>query len=398
MNKLILNTGVQNFISENWGADIVSVLLKKPIFNGVSQKELVGQLESKKKCKEKLPTWFNTTGIYYPKKLNIEQTSSEQTAAYKSRLVNGKKLLDVTGGLGVDTYFFSKEIATVFHCEIDTDLSEISAYNFEVLGRKNIHCLSENGIEYLKETDQKFDWVYVDPSRRSDSKGKVFLLEDCIPNLPEYLSMIFEKSTNVLIKTSPLLDITQGIKELDHIKEIHVVAVQNEVKELLFVLEYGFDGEIDIKTINLAKEQEETFDFRLQDELQLVISFGTPETYLYEPNAAILKSGGFKSVSRMFELNKLHKHSHLYTSAKLIDFPGRRFEIVNTVPYSKKGLKALNISKANITTRNFPSTVAELRRKHKIKDGGDKYLFFTKDLNDKLIILEGKKINQHIPI
>ncbi len=398
MNKLILNTGVQSFISENWNTDIVSVLLKKPVFHGISQKELANQLEAKKKCKEKLPTWFNTEGVYYPNKLNIEQTSSEQTAAYKSGLVSGKTLVDVTGGLGVDAYFFSKKIATVFHFEIDAGLSEISTHNFAVLNQKNIRCFSENGIEHLKETDQKYDWVYVDPSRRSDIKGKVFLLKDCIPNLPEHLSMIFEKSTNVLVKTSPLLDITQGIKELKHLKEIHVVAVQNEVKELLFILEYGFNREIEIKTINLVKGQEETFDFRLKDERQLAISFGLPETYLFEPNAAILKSGGFKSIAVAFGLNKLHRHSHLYTSDKLVDFPGRSFKIMNTLPYSKKTLKTLEANKANITTRNFPLTVAELRRKHKIKDGGDRYLFFTTDLNDKLILLECKKVNPGTPI
>ncbi|WP_190808422.1 class I SAM-dependent methyltransferase [Flagellimonas sp. S3867] len=398
MNKLILNTGVQDFINNNWNADIMSVLLKKQLFEGISQKELAEQLEAKKKCKDKLPTWFNTEGIYFPNKRNIEQTSSERTAAYKARLIGGKTLLDVTGGFGVDTYFFSKEIRNLFHCEINPELSEIAKYNFEVLGQKNISCFSEDGIELLKKSNQKFDWVYIDPSRRSGSKGKVFLLKDCIPNLPEYLPSIFEKTTNILVKTSPLLDISQGIKELDFVKEVHVVALHNDVKELLFVLAYGFDGDIAIKTVNLVKGYEEVFDFKLQEEQETTSTLGAPETYLYEPNSPILKSGGFKSVANTFGLKKLHQHSHLYTSTDWVDFPGRRFEIIKTIPYSKRNIKDLGITKANVTSRNFPIPVAELRKKHKIKDGGESYLFFTTDVNDKLMVLLCKKLNPGTPI
>jgi 16S rRNA G966 N2-methylase RsmD len=392
LNKLLLNTGIQDFIKNNWNADIVSVLLKKPLFEGVSQKELAEQLEAKKKCKDKLPIWFNTPNIYYPNKLNIEQTSSEETAHYKANLVDGKTLLDLTGGLGVDTYFFSKKIDTVFHCEVDKNLSEIAQHNFEVLGCKNIICIPEDGIDYLKQTDEKFDWVYVDPSRRNDTIGKVFLLKDCLPNLPENLSLLFEKTKNILVKASPLLDIKQGIEELHLVKEIHVVAINNEVKELLFVLELGYKGKVAIKTMNKTHEQEMMFNFNLEDEQPIEVEFDEPKSYLYEPNAAILKSGGFKSVAGAFGLKKLHLHSHLYTSDGLIDFPGRRFFISRVLPYSKKVLKEFAQKKANITTRNFPISVADLRKKHNIKDGGDTYLFFTKTTTDALIVLECQKV------
>ncbi|MGW9685971.1 THUMP-like domain-containing protein [Flagellimonas sp. 2504JD1-5] len=370
----------------------MSVLLQKPLFDGVSQKELAEQLEARKKCKDKLTKWFNSERIYYPNKLNIEQTSSERTAAYKAKLLSGETLLDVTGGFGVDSYFFAEKIGQVFHCEINKDLSVIASHNFKVLGQKNISCLPKNGIDFLKNSNQEFDWIYLDPSRRDDVKGKVFLLKDCIPNLQEHLPAIFGKTKNVLVKTSPLLDISQGLNELKYVKEIHSVAVQNEVKELLFVMEYGFEGDINIKTVNLLKGNEEAFDFVLQEEQKTIVGFSTPEKYLYEPNAAILKSGGFKSVATMFGLKKLHQHSHLYTSKDLIDFPGRRFEVTKTLPYSKRTLKEIGITKANITTRNFPSSVAELRKKHKIKDGGDHYLFFTTDINNKLAVLVCTKI------
>jgi len=392
LNKLILNTGPQEFILKNISTDIVSVLLAKPIFEGILQKELAEQIEAKKKCKNKLPTWFRTANIYYPNKLNIEQTSSETTAAYKARLIDGKSLVDLTGGLGVDTYFFSKKITAVFHCEINKDLSEIAHHNFKVLGQKNIECLAKDGIEFLKNSSYNFDWIYVDPSRRNDAKGKVFLLEDCLPNLPEHLPLLFQKTQNILVKTSPLLDIKLGVEELNFVKEVHVVAVQNEVKELLFVLEKEYHGSIKIRTINATPVQEETFDFKLEQEQDSQADFGKPSSYLYEPNAAILKSGGFKSVGKSYNLAKLHPHSHLYSSDKIIDFPGRRFKIIKALPYSKKSVKSMDVAKANITTRNFPISVAEIRKKHKIKDGGNRYLFFTKSIDDSLLVLNCEKI------
>lgn len=370
----------------------MSVLLSKPTFTGVEQKELVEQIEAKKKCREKLPTWFNTPNIYYPNKLNIEQTSSELTARYKAQLIHGKSLIDLTGGLGIDSFFFAQKFSIVIHCEINSELSKIASHNFNMLKQKNISCIPENGVDHLRGSNQKFDWVYVDPSRRNDKKGKVFLLEDCLPNLPKHLPLIFEKTENVLVKTSPLLDIKLAIDTLGFVKEIHVVAVQNDVKELLFVLEKECSDSIKVTAINLGPNEKEEFTFSLENESQISSDHGPPATYLYEPNSAILKSGGFKSVAKSFGVHKLHMHSHLYSSEQLVDFPGRRFKVQQALPYSKKSLKSLSITKANITTRNFPISVAEIRKKHKIKDGGDRYLFFTKDLDEKLIMLVCSKI------
>ncbi|MEX0362857.1 MAG: class I SAM-dependent methyltransferase [Allomuricauda sp.] len=389
----MLNTGVQSFIENNWSTDIMSVLLQKPLFEGITQKELAIQLESKKKCREKLPTWFQTPNIFYPPKLHIEQTSSEQTAGYKASLIQGEKLLDLTGGFGVDSYFFSSHFESVLHCEMDSDLSQIAAHNFKVLDRKNVICIPGDGLEFLKSTNEKFDWIFVDPSRRNDKKGKVFLLEDCLPNLPKHLPSVFEKASRILIKTSPLLDIKQGIQELKFVKEIHVVAVQNEVKELLYVLEHGYTGEVEIKTVNLFKDQQIGFNFNLQDEQRTTVQLGKPANYLYEPNVAILKSGGFKSIGKSIGALKLHQHSHLYTSEKLLSFPGRTFKIEEVLPYSKKGIKSLSNSKANVSTRNFPLSVAEIRKKHKIKDGGEIYFFFTTDKDNQRIIIISQKCN-----
>lgn len=386
MNNNILNTGNQYFINENLETDISSLLLKNVLFEGVGIKELVQQIESKKKCRKKLPTWYKTKNIYYPDKVNIEQTSSENTAWYKSSLIHGKSIVDVTGGFGVDSLFFSKKFDHVYYCEIDKNLTEIVKHNFKVLKIENISFFSQDGIDFLKNSSQKFDWIYIDPSRRHDQKGKVFILKDCVPDIIENLNLFFTHSDNVLIKTSPLLDLTVGINELKYVKQIHIVSVENEVKELLWILENNYVGEIDIKTINIREKGNETFEFKLPEESEAIASFSTPKTYLYEPNSAILKAGAFSTTSVKFKIDKLHKHSHLYTSNHLINFPGRSFKIEKILPYSKKALNQAGIEKANITIRNFPGTVTQIRKKFMIKDGGEIYLFFTTDINGKKVI------------
>jgi hypothetical protein len=387
MNAAILSPDVQDYINEHLKTDPTLLILKGVPFTEVSVLQLVEQIEAKNKCEKKLPTWFQKSAIYYPNKLNIEQTSSELTAAYKSGLIEGVTLIDLTGGFGVDAHFFGKHFEKVTHCELNDELSHIARHNFETLEIFNIQCVASDGLVYLENSEENFDWIYVDPSRRHDSKGKVFFLKDCLPNIPEHLAMLWSHSKNIMIKTSPLLDITVGLNELEHVKTIHINAVNNEVKELLWILEHGFSGEISIKTINLKKQDAEYFDFILEDESKVETTYSEPLTYLYEPNSAILKSGGFNFLTESFHVSKLHKHSHLYTSDTLIKFPGRAFRILKSIPYNKKQVKRLSIEKANITTRNFPESVQNLRNMFKIKDGGEQYLFFTTNMHNQKILL-----------
>nr|WP_313819630.1 class I SAM-dependent methyltransferase [uncultured Allomuricauda sp.] len=370
----------------------MSVLLQKPVFEDISQKELAQQLESKKKAKQKLPTWFNSDEIYYPPKLHLEQTSSEVTAEYKSNLVSGKSLVDLTGGFGVDTYFFSKRITHVFHCETNQELSEIAAHNFNQFKIGNVTCIPEDSFHFLKKSSSTFDWIFVDPSRRDKTKAKVFFLKDCEPNLSDTLPELFRFSKKILIKVSPLLDISQAMQELKYVKEVHVVAVDNEVKEVLFALEAAFIGETVFHAVNLRSGRKDTFMFTQAEEKSIQPDLGLPARYLYEPNAAILKSGAFKTICKLFDLQKLHLHSHLYTSDKLIEFPGRRFLVKSCLPYSKTTLKSFRGTKANIATRNFPISVAELRKRHRILDGGEDYIFFTKFLDESKQVLVCEKI------
>ncbi|WP_299886592.1 class I SAM-dependent methyltransferase [uncultured Lacinutrix sp.] len=392
MNNLILNTKNQEFINKNINSEITRLILKGTPDSLVDTAEIIEQIEAKKRCKKKLPTWFSAKNIYYPNKLNIEQTSSEVTAKHKATLVTGSSLIDLTGGFGVDCFYFSKSIKEVTHCEINENLSNIVAHNYKQLNVKNINCISVNGIDVLKNTNKTFDWIYIDPSRRDNIKGKVFLLSDCLPNVPKFLDAYFKYSKNVIVKTSPLLDIASGIKELKHVKAIHVVAVNNEVKELLWILEHDFINNIEIKTVNILKQSKVHFNFYLNEESLATNEFSKPLNYLYEPNAAILKAGAFEYIGEKLNLKKLHKHSHLYTSLDIIDFPGRAFEIEKVIKYNKKQFKQdVKINKANITVRNFPETVSQIRKRLSIKDGGDYYLFFTTDMDNNKIIIVTKK-------
>lgn len=392
MNKSILHNQVQEFIDNNLNSDLSKLIFKGSPFEAIPIKDLVEQIEAKKKSKFKLPSWFNSPFIYYPNKLNIEQTSSEITAKYKSNIVSGNSIIDLTGGFGVDSYYFSKKIPKVILCEIISNLSAISQYNFNLLEADNIDVINTEGISYLRNQNKHFDWIYIDPSRRSNLKGKVFLLEDCEPNIPDNLEVLFQYSNNILIKTSPMLDITSAIKDLKYVKEIHVVALYNEVKEVLFVLENNYLDNMVIKTINFKKKTEEHFNAEFKRSPQA--DFSLPKTFLYEPNSAILKAGLFNEVSDQLKIYKLHNNSHLYTSDDLIDFPGRRFKINHIISYNLKEIKKIIPSlKANITTRNFPETVTEIRRKTKLKDGGDNYLFFTTDCKNKHIILSCEKVD-----
>ncbi|MBT8245231.1 MAG: class I SAM-dependent methyltransferase [Winogradskyella sp.] len=392
MNKTILNIEIQDFINSNLNSDITNLLLKGINFDNVTTKEIIEQIEAKKRSKKKLPIWFQTNNIYYPNKLNIEQTSSETTAKYKSKLVIGNSLIDLTGGFGVDAFYFAKHIENVTHCEINDQLSEIVKHNYKTLNISNIECLNENGIDALKQLDKPFDWIYVDPSRRDNTKKKVFLLSDCTPNIKTFQSLFLKYAKNVMIKTSPLLDIKATKKDLKHVKALHIIAVTNEVKELLWILERNYDAEFKIKTINLTKSEKQRFIFNFEEELNAEPEYVEPLTYLYEPNSAILKAGAFKSISAVLKIPKLHKHSHLYTSEKLIEFPGRCFKIEKVIPFNKKVFAKEKIKKANVTTRNFPLSVGDIRKKLKIKDGGNVYLFFTTNIKDERVILVCTKI------
>lgn len=387
MNKNILDDATQKYIDANLNADVNRVVLAKSSFEKVSSVELAQQISAKKKAQKKLPTWYNTPKIYYPAPLSIEQTSSEVTAKYKSKLAKGNSLIDITGGFGVDAYYFAQETKAVTHVEYNEDLSQIAEYNASILNVKNISFYAGDGIEYLKATSKSFDTIYVDPARRADS-GKVFMLKDCTPDVVSNIDLLLSKSSRIIIKTAPLLDISAGLSELRNVSEIHIVSVKNECKELLWVIDSNSYKEVKIKAVTI-NDTEKTFSF-LQHESNISATFiesVLPQDYLYEPDAALLKSGAFNLIGEKYGLRKLHPQTQLYTSAKLnTDFPGRIF-IINEI-FSAKDLKKGAELIGNIIVRNYPAKPEDLAKKYKIKAGKDEFLIFTKDILGNNIILK----------
>lgn len=384
MNEELLARPIQEYINTNLNVDVNKIALAKSIFEGISAAELAGQIAAKKKSIHKLPTWFNQEGIYYPALLSIEQCSSEPTAAYKAGLAIGNTLIDLTAGFGVDSYFFSKKVDEVYSCEINSELSSISAHNVRVFNTNNIHCLAEDGIAFLKSTSLKFDTIYIDPARRSNS-NKVFRLKDCTPDVTEHLDLFLAKAQRIIIKTAPLLDISAGLSELKNVSEIHIVSVKNECKELLWVIDKDYDGETQIicATIN---EDIKTFSFPISElKTKIKLSTNEPTGYLYEPDVALLKSGAFNLIAARFGLEKLHQQSQLYCSTEIKpDFLGRIFKIESLISLNE--LKKEKDLKGNVIVRNFPEKAENLVKKYKIGPSKDHFILFTQTINGYLAI------------
>ena len=391
MNKNIFDKSVQDYISKNLSTDVFKVILKKQIFPKVTNKEIAEQISAKAKSKKKLPTYFNTPNIYFPNKVNIEQTSSEKTAEFKSKIVTGNTMIDATGGFGVDSMYFSKEFKKTVYIEENKELFEIVKVNSNKLGLNNIKHLNDDGIEYVKKIDTVIDLLYIDPSRRNKENKKVHFLSDCTPLIDYDSIKSLQNFKTILIKCSPIIDLKKTINDLKVVSKIYIVGINNEVKEVLFKLNKQSNNDIKIKCIDLSNRDLD-FEFNI-NEIDNKKNNDNSEVlnYLYEPNSMILKSGAFGLICDRYDVKKLNTNSHLYTSKELIDFPGRVFTVNSVVNYSKRNLKDLNISKANITTRNFPIDVKDIRKKSKILDGGEDYLFFTTNHTNEQIIIKTKK-------
>lgn len=393
MNKRLTEPAVQDYIHDNLNADVHKVAMAKSPFPEVTGKELANQIASRKKSLRKLPTWFQTDFIYYPPLLSVEQCSSEITAAYKAGLATGNSIIDLTGGYGVDSYYFSQQLKSVTHCEINEELSAIASYNGVLLKQDNVRFISGDGLEFLRNSNQEFDCVYIDPARRSTS-GKVFMLKDCTPDIVENLSLLLSKAKRILLKTAPLLDLSAGLKELDHVAEIHIVSVKNECKELIWVIERDFEGspEIICTTLNTTQKQ---FRFTLGEQGTTAITGSViPGEYLYEPDVALLKSGAFNLIAERYQLQKFHHQTQLYTSAVIhTEFPGRIFQL-NEVMSAAKIKKEKNLV-GNVIVRNYPDKAATLVDKYHIKPDDTAFIIFTQSSTEGKIIIKSTIIQHY---
>ncbi len=378
----VIQPNVQEFIRENESVDEKKLLLSRKEILGIPTTIIANQISGRRKAELKLPTWHQTKGIVYHSNLAIEQSSSEATARFKTQILNNllksrKSMADLTGGFGVDSFFFSKIFDQIDYIEPNKQLVEIVTHNHCQLQAINIQHHTQTAEEFLNDTGTQFDLIFLDPSRRDQSNRKVFRLIDCVPNILELQSMIFEKTNQFLLKASSLLDIQQGLREMTHVKKVFVVSVENECKELLFFADQNFSGEPIIEAVDLDRwgEVKETFAFLASDEKKSEALFSKPLTYLYEPNSSLLKAGAFKLISSSFNFFKLHTNTHLYTSQELIpNFPGRIFKIETIDPTDKELKMLLPNGKANVATRNYPLSAEGLKKKLKLKDGGEKFV------------------------
>jgi len=357
-------------------------------------KKIRHQVLSRKKIQKKLPTLHNTKEILYPVSLSVEQSSSEITANYKANLLKGKTFIDLTTGMGIDSLFIAKQFEHGILIERNKELAEIDLHNFFVINQTNVKiAVGIDSIDFINEFNEQVDLIYIDPARRNEQGNKVVSLTEYEPNVVTILDKLFTLSSNILIKTSPLLDISKAISELMFVKEVHVISVDNECKELVFLLEKGYENEIKITTINFDKKGKQIFDYYFKDEKQTTSEYAEPLQYLYEPNASIMKAGAFKIIGQQLGLKKLHPHTHLYTSENLIEnFPGRIFKIDAITKFDKKEIaQMIPEMQANIAIRNFPISANEVKKKLGIKDGGDLYLFVTTNFKNEKIIIINKK-------
>lgn len=397
-----LTDAEKSYIRENLTVDVRSLLLRgHPA--GLDVKKLVNQVLARQKTKDKLPAWYTNDNLIFPPTLSVEQASSERTAHYKASLVQGALLVDVTGGMGVDTWAFSRQMGRVVYVEQQPELVELARYNLPLLGVTKAEYRVGDGLRMLEQVtgssqEKKADWLYLDPHRRDAQGGKVVKLDDCEPDIsqPGVLDRLLRHTHKILVKVSPLLDIDLALKQLaGRVRTVHIVAVKGEVKELLFVIDNQVVDKVNVKfnTVNLLLDGVIEFQFRWQEELTATVDFGNPKMYLYEPNATILKAGAFRVIAARFGLIKLAPNSHLYTSDTLkADFPGRVFILQEIIKPDKNTLKKyVPDLKANLTVRNFPQTVAELRKKLALREGGSIYIFATTLLNgDKRLLITQK--------
>lgn len=390
----MIDESTLDFIRKHADEDIRTLSLQASRYPHVDMRAAATQIEGRRTAMNKLPSWAAIEGVIYPPRLSMEQCSSEVTARYKSSLTRGKLLTDLTGGFGIDCSYMSEHFDTTIYVERNSELCDIAHHNFTLLD-KQIQVINGQSEEVLISLPKQ-DWIFIDPARRSQSGGKVVALSDCEPDVCQLEELLLEKAEGVMIKCSPMLDISQAVRELHSVSEVHVVSVNNECKELLLILKKSKEEEITIHTINFRNDHTQVFSYTATEESKATCDYtASVGRYLYEPNSSLMKAGCFRLPATQWNLKKLHSNTHLYTSDILVtEFPGRIFEVERIDGFGKNELKQLSarIKKANITVRNFPERPEVLRKRLKLSDGGDIYLFATTLSDESHVIIQCKKI------
>lgn len=387
-----LSTATCEFIKEHLHDDVKGLALQARKYPDVDMPAAITQIAGRQAAADKIPSWSMTDDLLYPKHLSMEQCSSEATASYKASLLKGDTFADLTGGFGIDCAFISRNFTKAVYVERQTELCDIAKHNFPLLGLNHIQVVNSDGVEYLKQMKEA-DCIFLDPARRNEHGGKTVAISDCEPDAVELSPLLLNKAKTTMIKLSPMLDLSLALHDLPRTGEVHIISASNECKELLLILNKVEQKEVPIHCINISRDGSmQKFSFTRKEEQNVNCTYAKQTgKYLYEPNASILKAGAYKSIAKAYELDKLHPNSHLYTSDTYIPhFPGRVFKTESTFTLNKKEVKEhLNgTEKANITVRNFPLAVAELRKRLKLKDGGDIYIFATTLSDERKVLIK----------
>lgn len=371
--EALTQPAVQEYIQEHEREDLAKFCLKKSPFTAVSSAEMAQQIAGRRIAEKKFPSLY-TFPLLYPPKINLEQTSSEATARYKAGLVHGKTFCDLTAGFGIDSYFISENFEETSLVEKDSELLKIVQYNWETVG-KSAQFYYENLQDFLPKIAEPYNLVFLDPARRDASKRKVFLLEDLSPNILEIQEKLFQSAKKIMIKLSPLIDLHYLKTVLPNITSIHVVAVRNEVKEILVLLEPNTTAESDTLSVNL-ESAEPIFQLPFSQRNSAEPEYSSVQTFLFIPNVSVLKAGLINNLAVKFCLKKLHPNTQLLTGNENIsDFPGRVMPVEKiSASEIKKG------AQANLIAKNYPLTPEEIRKKYKTKDGGENYLIFCRSV------------------
>ena len=386
-----MNEATLEFIRIHAGEDVRQLAFLGKKHPEVDMAYALDQIAGRQKARVKIPSWASIDGIVYPPHISMEQCSSEQTARYKARIAgNGEKIVDLTAGFGVDMAFMSAGFKQAVHVEMQPQLCAISSENYKCLGLNNVQVVCSDGVGYLHQMEHA-DLIFIDPARRDQHGARTYGIADCTPNVLEIIDEMLQKADRVMIKLSPMLDWQKTVADVGNVSQVHIVSVGNECKELLLVVEKT-GAPLQIYCAN----DDDVFSYTFGDEAGYACSELASPKYLYEPNASVMKAGCFSLISQRFGITQPDANSHLFLSDKIVDgFPGRGFVIERVSTMNKRELKEAlaGIDKANIAVRNFPLSVADLRKRLKLKDGGDVYIFATTDAKKGHLVMVCRKIS-----
>ena len=400
----MVNNLTEQYIREHRTDDVRKLALASHP-QGINMQYALTQISGWQAARTKLPLWADTDGIIYPKHLSLEQCTSQYIAQYKASIIErliGKnfRMADLTGGFGVDCFFISRNTARTCYNEMSAELSSIVAENYKTLGRQDIEVSCIDAADFLSnQKDDSFDLIYLDPARRGNAGQKLISISDCQPDAVALQDDLLRVSRYVMLKLSPMLDISRALTEMRHVSRVMVIGLEGECKEITLLIERDFNGEPVIEAVDIRSDgtPEMPVSSAKSADTALPLPIASPEqlqpcTYISEPSAPYMKSALFRTIAARTGTALLHPDTHLFWSKeKPEQFPGRTFKLEGIISFDKRSIAPLIKSQANLSVRNFPQTAPQLQKSLKLKDGGTRYLIATTLSDGKRVLLDLKK-------